>query len=260
VPRGARARARRGAPAAGPIRLAVLARGGSDSEQLLEGLDADLRDLLVAARRLGARLEADVLELRLPQDGVEEAVVGTVERLARSGPWRLTPYFEPSLLGGWRPSLEPAVAAVAGLGGGAGLKIRCGGLDAAAVPSVESVAAAIAAARDAGLPLKATQGLHHPLRHRDPVLGTVVHGFLNVIAASVLARVHGLGEARIAEIVSEQDASAFAVTSEHLAWRGLAASAPQIRVARRETVVGFGSCSFAEPRDDLHMLGLLPPA
>ncbi len=245
-------------PSVDPLRLAVLARGGADATMLLAGLEADLRDLLEAARRLGERLEADVLELRLPEDGVEDAVVGTAERLARSGPWQLTPFFEPSLLGEWRPRLARAGSAVSDLGGGAGLKIRCGGLDAAAVPSVEAVAAAIAAARDAGLPLKATQGLHHPVRHHDDVLGAVVHGFLNVVAAAVMARVHGLDTAGIAEIVAEQEEASFTVTPEHFAWRGLSATAAQVRLARRETVVGFGSCSFTEPRDDLRALGLLP--
>ena len=245
-------------PSADPVRLAVLARGGADATTLLAGLEADLRDLLEAARRLGERLEADVLELRLPDDGVEDAVVGTAERLARSGPWRLTPFFEPSLLGEWQAQLGRAVAAVAGLGGGAGLKIRCGGLDASAVPSVDAVATAIAVARDAGLPLKATQGLHHPVRHHDAALGTLVHGFLNLVAAGVMARVHGLDTAGIAEIVAEQEEASFMVTPEHFAWRGLSATAAQVRLARRESVVGFGSCSFTEPRDDLRALGLLP--
>jgi hypothetical protein len=246
-------------PSADPVRLAVLARGGADAAALQKALDADLRDLLEAARRLGERLSADVIELRLPEHGLEDAVVGTAERLARSGPWRLTPFFEPSLLGDWRPRLARAGSAVSDLGGGAGLKIRCGGLDAAAVPSVEAVAAAISVARDGGLLLKATQGLHHPLRHHDETLGAVVHGFLNVVAAAVMARVHGLDTTEIGEIVAEQDGASFTVTTEHLAWRGLTATAAQVRLARRETVVGFGSCSFTEPRDDLRALGLLPP-
>ena len=76
----------------------------------------------------------------------------------------------------------------------AGLKIRCGGLDASAVPTVDAVAAAISAGLVTDLPLKATQGLHHPIRHHDATLGATVHGFLNLFAAAVLARAHHLDD------------------------------------------------------------------
>ncbi len=243
-------------PDAAPVPLAVLGRGGATGAEVLAGIDLDLASLRRLGFEHGHRFRVDVIELKLPQDDIDAAVDGVVARIATAGPWRLRVFLEPSLLGEWRPRVERAAAALAGTG--AGLKIRCGGLDAAAVPSVEAVTSAIEAARNADLPLKATQGLHHPLRHHDDVLGTTVHGFLNLVVAGVMARVHGLDAARIAEIVSERDSSAFAVTPDHLMWRALSATAAQVEVARREAVVGLGSCSFSEPRDDLRALGLMP--
>lgn len=239
-----------------PVPLAVLGRGGHGAAELLAGVDRDLAELRRLAFEHPGRFTADVYETRLPEEELEQAAAGTVARLGAAAPWRLRAFLEPSLLGDWRPRLGRAVPALGG--SGAGLKIRCGGLDAAAVPSAEAVAGALAAARDAGLPLKATQGLHHPVRHHDAALGTTVHGFLNLLAADALARAHGLDEARIAEIVAEEDPAAFSVAADALAWRGLAATPAEVEAARREGVVGFGSCSFSEPRDDLASLGLLP--
>jgi hypothetical protein len=126
------------------------------------------------------------------------------------------------------------------------------------------VAAALAACRRAGLPLKATQGLHQPLRHVDAGLGAAVHGFLNLFVAGVLGHLHSLSEPELLAIVDEQEPTAFHFDDNGLAWRGLAAGLDDIAAARRAAVTSFGSCSFSEPRDALRELGLLdrggPPA
>ena len=114
------------------------------------------------AARHGALAAVDQLELRLPDDPHEiAAVVGrSVAAIRRRLP-SVVPFFEPSLLDRWPDRLaRTADALAAARAGAAGLKIRCGGLDAAAVPSPQAVAAALAACRQAGVPLKATQGLH----------------------------------------------------------------------------------------------------
>jgi hypothetical protein len=130
----------------------------------------------------------------------------------------------------------------------AGAKIRCGG---ASVPPVEAVAAFVAACRDAGVPFKATAGLHHAIRSDD------AHGFLNLLAAAVLAHAEGLSEAELVPLLTEQDPSAFAVTAGGLTARDHHAGAAAIAEARRELFVAYGSCSFAEPVEDLTALGVL---
>src|SRR5439155_23923759 len=75
-----------------------------------------------------------------------------------------------------------------------GYKLRCGGLHASTFPSIEQVAHVITACRDAGVPLKFTAGLHHPLRHYDSAVQTHVHGFLNAFGAGVLAHARKLSE------------------------------------------------------------------
>ncbi len=90
------------------------------------------------------------------------------------------PRFEP-----WPKMLADTMQALARMRLGA--KLRCGGLTANAFPSVDEIAQYVATAQEAGVPFKATAGLHHPVRHRDESTGFTMHGFLNILAAAALA-------------------------------------------------------------------------
>jgi hypothetical protein len=126
---------------------------------------------------------------------------------------------------GWRDALAAVAAA------GAKGKLRCGGRS---VPTVEEVAAFFAAARDLELPFKATAGLHHPVRSERE------HGFLNFLTAADRAAA-GADEAELRDILATTDASELGTGS----------------AAGRALFVSIGSCSFAEPVEDLQSLGLL---
>jgi hypothetical protein len=236
-----------------PIRLAVLAR--------TTDLADDLADIRTFTDRHRPSATVDQLELRLPDD--PEQIADVVEQsigALRSRLPAVVPYFEPSLLDGWPdrlPRTADALATAAAGGSSVGLKIRCGGLDAAAVPSTLAVAASLASCQRAGIPLKATQGLHQPVRHFDSALATTVHGFLNLFFAGVLGCAHALSEPDVLAIVEEEAAAAFRCHDSGLDWRGLAAGLDDIAAARRLAVTSFGSCSFSEPRDALRGLGLL---
>ncbi|MCP4291099.1 MAG: hypothetical protein GY780_04625, partial [bacterium] len=71
-----------------------------------------------------------------------------------------------------------------------GAKFRCGGITSDAFPSVEKVARVVAFCRDLNLPLKCTAGLHHPVRHQAETPQVMMHGFLNVFGAGLLAHAH----------------------------------------------------------------------
>src|SRR5207302_6704520 len=92
----------------------------------------------------------------------------------------------------------------------AGFKLRCGGLEASAFPTPEQVAGVLISCRDHGLALKATAGLHHPLRRFHEGVQTRMHGFLNVFGAAVLAAVHRLTEVQVRAIVEDEDSGHFA--------------------------------------------------
>jgi hypothetical protein len=247
-----------------PIAISVLGRGGDTLDSFLESVEQDATSIEGFSRRQTDRAMVDVYEVRLPEaGGARVAVEKAWKRLTNDGSRSLTSVFEGSLLGEWRPRLPAAAAAVrdthrdTGNHNRVGLKIRCGGLEASAIPEVTAVAAAIATCRATGVPLKATQGLHQPFRHHDTGLDADVHGFINLFAASALAHVHDLPVTKLIEIVDETDPEAFVVEPERLAWRDYKATADQVADARRAVLTSFGSCSFSEPRDDLRTLGLV---
>jgi hypothetical protein len=190
----------------------------------------------------------ELVEQRVP---APELVALAAERVRERLP-AARAYLEPPLGGDWRGAIAAAAAA------GAAVKLRCGGAVREAFPSVGDVAAFLAACRDARVALKATAGLHHPIRHLDRATGFPMHGFLNLLAAAVLAHRDGLGAGELATLVAEQNPAAFALADDALAIGGRRASAADIARARGELFHGYGSCSWREPVDDLRALGLLP--
>jgi hypothetical protein len=129
--------------------------------------------------------------------------------------------------------LEGRVAALAERGLRA--KVRCGGAE---VPSGAVLGRFLRACRDAGVPFKATAGLHHPLATDER------HGFLNVLAACAFEDENAL-EGQVS------------LTPEALRWGDHEAGAEELARVRREQLVAVGSCSFFEPLDELMELGIL---
>src|SRR5207249_4681338 len=116
------------------------------------------------------------------------------------------------------------------------------------------VAEFICTCRNAGVFWKATAGLHHPLCQFYGPSGPQ-HGFLNVFVASVLAQVHGLSEAAVESILSDEEPGNFYFTDEALGWRDLQIDTAEVYRARSKLLHSFGSCSFDEPVEDLRALG-----
>ena len=131
-------------------------------------------------------------------------------------------------------------------GMGPRVKIRTGGATADAYPTAEELASFLCRAAAARVAFKATAGLHHPLP------APPMHGFVNLFLAASLAW-HGGAEADVRATLGER-AFAFGEDAE---WSGRRLSAAQIRTARAEFAISFGSCSFEEPVEDLKRLGWL---
>ena len=153
----------------------------------------------------------------------------------------------------------PLVDAIRAIGARA--KIRTGGTTADAFPPAAHVARFLRACVDAGVPFKATAGLHHPLRAEyrltyapDAPRGTMF-GYLNVFLASAFLMA-GASEADATTLLEERDVAAFDFAGDGVRWRDREISGAELARARERLVLGFGSCSFREPLDDLAALSL----
>jgi hypothetical protein len=89
-------------------------------------------------------------------------------------------------------------------------------------------------------------------------VGAKMHGFLNVLLAGAIETQDGeTPEEQIHEIIACEDASAFTFEDEDARCDAQTATRESISAARDARVISFGSCSFAEPREDLRELGLM---
>jgi hypothetical protein len=252
-------------PAHPPVPLSAIARPVESAIALAESLAEDAAALRALQDRNAGRIRTEALEVRLPEDAARPAAVTAIAAaaVAHLAGRRLTP--APVFLeAGWGPEWRERVgAAVLGIaaaraaGADAGLKLRCGGLEPSDYPSAGQLAFAVAACRRAGVPFKATAGLHHPLRHQDEGAGARMHGFLNLFGAAVLAQAGQMPEEAVAEMLEDGSAESFRFADGSFGWKEHEASAGEVEAARHELATSYGSCSFDEPRDDLRALGLL---
>jgi hypothetical protein len=183
----------------------------------------------------------------------------------------LRPFYEVGLAGDWRTAVKGLVAVLDHLTGyartrvhgpyrryrPAGFKLRCAGPRASAFPTPEQIAHVIVACREHGLAIKATAGLHHPVRCYDQGMKTHMHGFINLFVAIILATLHKLEEEQVRKILEDEDPDHFVFDDTALRWGDFTANVADITACRQRSAIAFGSCSFEEPREDLRALNLL---
>ncbi len=219
--------------AALPTLIASLA----DDDHILVGLIVGLGPQIVA--EAVATVEA---EPRLTLASVEGVPASTVEdAVATLAAMTVPRYVE-------LPTPPSADALDALAAAGVGAKVRCGGLRAELFPTAEHLAAFLVECVRRGVPMKATAGLHHAVRHRDAATGFTHHGFLNLLLG-VGRAVGGADLASVVEVLLSDDAAALADEAAHIS--------PEHARATRAALVCYGSCSTSEPTTDLEALGLL---
>ncbi len=207
------------------------------------------------------------VELRTPPEAADGrnpdeavAVLAPFVAAAFSVSPETVPFLEVARTASWERGVPNAVAALAELRRTTlrplGAKLRTGGLSPELFPAPAQVARFIVACRRQGLPFKATAGLHHPVRHEDPALGVMRHGFLNIIVAAALS-VEGADEEELIEVLEDTDTSAFQAGAAGLRWRDRRFSSGTLRTVRHDAFPAYGSCSLAEPVADLTVMGML---
>ncbi len=227
--------------AAGPWRLSGLV--GPD-------VDADARAAraFIAGTGPGAALTLDAFELKVASPGDIAAAMAAL-------PPGCVVAFEVAPAAGTPAAVFHAIRDAGGIA-----KLRTGGVTPEAIPSVAVVAGFIRACLAAGVPFKATAGLHHPVRAAHPLTDepgsptAVMHGFLNVFVAAACA---AAGTDCLEDILMETDPAQFRVDADSIGWRHVRVPLAVVRQARATAALSFGSCSFAEPVADLQRMGWL---
>ncbi len=217
-------------------------------EVLAVGLIGDtgmvgLRSAAAAVPACGARLSQ--IEIAVAKRG-EDPMPGLTQLFDAARELDVDAFAEIPLTWGLLAALDRTAEARAN-GTFVAAKFRTGGLAAELFPTPMELAAVICACRDRELPFKLTAGLHHAIRHNDPETGFTHHGFVNVLAATLVAD-NGAEVIEVAEQLSSTDPiPLIEVLRPHLS-------------AERPLWTGFGSCSIPEPLADLARLGLTEPS
>jgi hypothetical protein len=266
-----------------PLRISALGRGGETEAAFIENLRLDLESVSRFRERHGNGAAVECFEAKLPREligdqyrrVVRSVLAQATDAFDRARLTTLPRFYEIPLAKDCRLSVNAVARTLAALNrrlartpvygkgagaldrGIAGIKLRCGGLEPGAIPSVAQVATVIQESVHAGVSLKFTAGLHQPARRVDPCLDVYVHGFLNLFAAGILADTLDLDFSDIAAIIEEEDFREFRFSEDFFGWDGAEATVSEIEYARQHRVIGFGSCSFDEPRAALAELGLV---
>jgi hypothetical protein len=160
----------------------------------------------------------------------------------------------------WDENPDPWMRVVAE--NGARAKIRTGGVTAEAFPPAAAVSRFLFAAHQHKVPMKATAGLHHPLRGVYPLTYEndspkgLMHGFLNVFLAAAAVRSAQTEPEEVTELLEERNFTAFTFHEGGVTWRDHDFDLDTLGESRRHLCLSYGSCSFAEPVEDLTKLGL----
>jgi hypothetical protein len=248
------------------IKLSILPEYNDFEDLFLEKFRSDFESLIAVIKTIPTRFDLKFFEFKLPKQ-LENADQNRVYRffdeilaISKLHPHHNPKFFvEMSIGSDWKYSLNrftnlltyyPQAKHL-------GFKLRCGGITSDSFPEAFIVANAIHLCREKSLPMKFTAGLHHPLSHFNSSLNTRMYGFFNILGAAVLSYTHLLSLKELEEMITEERADHFAFADQGMKWRDYVVNTEQIKQARENFCMGYGSCSFDEPRQDLRTLQLM---
>jgi len=257
-----------------PLQISVLGRSGKNREAFISGLEEDLK--LVNEFAEGGSVNIDAYEVRLPEEIIEESnpirisefLNRAAEMIESQIPIRVTAFYEGAFRDDWIQTVNALIEGISYHNifvqsrqfdkySPAGYKLRSGGAEPSMYPTSEQVAHVILTCKRHQIAMKATAGLHHPVRYFNEAERVTMHGFLNVFGAGILAQYHDLNIDQITAIIEDENPQHFVFADSELKWKDFSVTVNQIEEARSQRLISFGSCSFDEPREDLRELGYL---
>lgn len=254
-----------------PVVLSVTGQPHESTAEFLSGLQGDIGKMERLYRRRNNRVTIDFYEIKFPAELLEKPAAGEIQSFLKKttglfqenfdSPVRL--FFEGDFRGNWEERLTAIFngfrryreSAPEQTGSLPGFKIRCGGETLDAYPSPAQVAFTLVQTAHYRIPLKATAGLHHPIRHFNKAAGVQMHGFINLFGTGILLY-HSPQQAYLArEIIEDEIPAHFQFNERGFFWKDLFVPVKTIREARSRFLISYGSCNFEEPIQDLADLG-----
>lgn len=247
-----------------PLAVSALGRKSNSPDDFIVNLRLSLNEMAEFRAAHGACVSVEQLEAPLPsgltQAATQEVLARAAELIECAGPPNVMPFWEVTLDSDWQQTLHDTARAMAAHNARGSqpvaLKLRTGGTVASAFPTSAQIGTTLLVARDHGVIMKCTAGLHHPLRRYEASVQTKMHGFVNVLGAGILAWAGGLTLTEVQRVLEDEDPAHFHFAEDGFSWGDRQATLADI-VNTRRALVSFGSCSFDEPRADLRALGWL---
>lgn len=250
------------------ILLSVIPETGSAETSYYELLTNSLKAVRKFSIKFKESVNAEVFEIKIPAEVIknhkESYTFEFSERVSDIVTQEISEnsfiFLEGYLDGDWKSSLKKIINGINEHNlnkPNTGFKLRTGGVTPEMFPSSEQIAYSIKECIDRNVKMKCTAGLHHPFRHYDYELRTIMHGFINVFCAGLIAYRHNLSMNGMKEIINEIDGNKFVFSTDSFSWKDWKISIDEIELARNNIMLSFGSCSFDEPIADLKKLKLL---
>lgn len=235
---------------AGALQSEGVTPGLADPWRLSVVLGANIPDAILQVDRFRSGWDSRGVLI----DSVEckVATAGQVRTVSDQVPSHFRRYYEVPIEGPYR-QLIAAIDEV-----GAYAKVRTGGTVPELFPAAEQLTQFLLAVTHRGVAFKATAGLHHPLRGSYPLTYDVgaarhpMYGFVNLLLATAELARGGEGETAQA-ILEDDDATHFPRSDSDLSWRDRHYPRDELASVRARFFLGFGSCSFREPVDELRL-------
>ncbi|HMQ78978.1 MAG TPA: hypothetical protein PKD94_05365, partial [Ignavibacteria bacterium] len=179
----------------GKVPLSVIGSGSDNTHEFSELFRKDAEEIKGFVSKYPGAVSVDAFELRLPSDlfnsednsELIKTISGVSSSLENILGRNIPVFFEVNLTKNYEAEIIRTVETIGALNKGCGYKLRTGGTEASAFPEPEVIAFAIMTCCEFDVPMKCTAGLHHPIRHYDDEVKAVMHGFMNVFAAGILA-------------------------------------------------------------------------
>ncbi|GAB5410390.1 MAG: hypothetical protein BalsKO_27550 [Balneolaceae bacterium] len=138
-----------------------------------------------------------------------------------------------------------------------GIKINCSAKKGGKIPTAIYLAEVLLYARDANVAVKFSGTENTPFPSYNYSLGSNVHGFINIFAASILAYTQDLTATETIEVIEEKNLENFTFKDDYFAWRELAAPTMEVKMLRMLSITSFNFTSFTTPINGLKELGYL---